>query len=334
MRVFLIVFVILLVTASCKNKKESAEFFTRGNFHFKKKEYDKAEHFFSEAIKKNPELADAYNNRGLIHLHRGELTLAQEDFEKAVNLDKSFTDAHYNLAKLYTEIGEVDAGERLFKDIEQKLDTSSAFHNAYGQNFIFRNKFPEGESHFVKALSLDAKNVEALTNLAYVKTVNHSYNEANDLVDKALSIQPDFVYALNNKAVLLGKERKFSEGIALLEKAERLEPNNQILVNNMALYLLENGQLEAGKAKVKRALKISDKNEYTKRNEGILLLKQGKAHESLQVFIEVEKDFPEVDYIYYYLGQAYDALGDKVNACKNYKIAQGLKDVWSKGKCQ
>lgn len=331
MRFLVLCFVVFFISLSCKNNKESSEFFIRGNYHFKVKEYDTAEHFFSEAIKKEPELADAYNNRGLIYLIKGKTNEALSDFEKAASLDKTFLDAHYNLAKLYTELGRAADGEYLFKNLETKMDTSSRFHNAYGQNFVIRNKFSEGESHFRKALDLDKENVEAMTNLAYVKTVNFEYKEAEKLLEKALELSPNFVYALNNRAVIYGLNRDFSKAIELLEKAEKNQPKNIFVINNLALFALESGNLPLGAEKVDKAEKIEETNVYTLRNKGILALKSGK--DALDIFLKIEDKNPEVDHIYYYLGETYTAKGDKVNACKNYKIGQKLNDPWTQNKC-
>lgn len=329
MRIILIVIGICLTSLSCKSKKESAEFFTRGNFHFKKKEYDRAEHFFSEAIRKNPKLADAYNNRGIIYLNRGEWEKAEADFEEAVRLDKTFIDARFNLARFYTETGRVEEGAQLLEDLATRLDTSSAFHNAYGQNFVMRNRYPEGEQHFGRALEIDGGNVEALTNLAYVKTVNHQYSEAEKLLEKALELSPSFVFALNNRAVLYGLQRQWDPALSLLLKAEQAEPTNQLVVNNLTLYYLESGKLAEGREKLLRSRKLGEENEFTQRNQAILLLREGKAGEALALLQKIEADRPETDHLYYYLGQAYAALGDKRAAIKQYETALTLKDPWA-----
>ena len=66
MKKFIGLLIFSLFFVACKNKKESAEFFGRGNYHFKKNELETALHFFDEAIKKDKEFSDAYNNRGMV----------------------------------------------------------------------------------------------------------------------------------------------------------------------------------------------------------------------------------------------------------------------------
>jgi tetratricopeptide (TPR) repeat protein len=313
----------------CKGNKESAEFFKRGIFHYKNNELDKAEHFFNEAIKKDEKFADAYNNRGVVYLKTFKTENAIKDFEKAVSLDNTFIDAKLNLAKVYSEIGKTGEAEKLFIDIEPKMKTSSDFYNQFGQNFVRQNHFEEGESNLKISLKINPKNVETLTNLGYIKLISNDVDEAEGLFLKALEIKPDFAYANNNQAVVLAKKRLFSEALILLEKAENKEINNIIYTNNIALCALENGNVALGLEKIKKAEKIEETNPYTVRNQGIYLLKMNKFEEALLKFSAVEKNNPEVEYIYYYLGKTYWALKNKPKACEYFKLGVKLNDYWS-----
>jgi tetratricopeptide (TPR) repeat protein len=57
----------LSLTVSCSNDRtdEAAQFFLRGNVQLQKREYREAIRYYSEALDKKPDFADAYNNRGL-----------------------------------------------------------------------------------------------------------------------------------------------------------------------------------------------------------------------------------------------------------------------------
>ena len=54
-----------------------------------------------------------------------------------------------------------------------------------------------------------------------------------------------------------------------------------------------------------------------------------KFQEAILKFSEVEKNNPEVDYIYYYLGKAYLESNNKPKACEYFKLGAKLKDSWS-----
>jgi Tfp pilus assembly protein PilF len=327
----LLIFVLLIPFFwACKGNKESSEFFKRGNFHFKKNELDKAEHFFSEAIKKTPDFADAYNNRGVVYLKVGRMDEALKDFEKAVATDDSFVDAKLNLGRLYSEMGKTTEAESLFKAIEKKLEKSSDFFNFYGQNFVRQNHFSEPEQMLNKSLTLNPKNIDALANISYLKTVTNQSEEARAYLTKAQAIDKENAVVLNNLAVLDGKERKFESAQKNLLLAENKEVNNIIYFNNLALFYFENDKYFLGKEKLERALKIDDKNPYTIRNQGIKALMDKDFEKAMGFFTMVEKSNPEVDYIYYYIGKTLLAMGKSKDACTNFKIGAKLNDSWSK----
>jgi tetratricopeptide (TPR) repeat protein len=326
---YLIVLVLLIVfSIGCKSKKESSEFFKRGNFHFKKNELDKAEHFFNEAIKKDESFADAYNNRGAVFLKKGEIDKATLDFETAVKIDAKFIDARFNLARVYSEQGKYGEAEALFKDLEPQMKNSSEFYNYFAQNHIGLNHWDQGKDLLLKSLSINSNNLEALTNLGYVFLIEKKFEKASEYLDKALKINPEFVFALNNKAVLAGREKNFSGGIIYLEKAIEKEPVNQIFLNNMAFLLIENGQLNEGNDFIRKSEIINAADPYLNRNKALVFLKNNKLNEAEAILLNLEKDSPDVEYLYYYLHNVYEKLGNTSKACKYLKTGQKIGDTW------
>ena len=330
MKKLLIIILLAPLFWACKGNKESAEFFKRGNFHFKKNEFEKAEHFFSEAIKKNPDFADAYNNRGVVYLKVGRIDEALKDFEKAVSVDDSFVDAKLNLGRLYSEMGKTTEAENLYKSIEKKLEKSSEFYNSYGQNFVRQNHFPEGEQMLSKSLALNSKNIEALANISYLKTVTNKPEEAREFLRKAQSLDKENPIVFNNLAVLYGKERNFESAIKNVLLAENKEVNNIIYTNNLTLFYFESDKYFLGKEKLEKALKIDDENPYVTRNQGIQAFMDKDFEKAMGFFSKVEASNPEVDYIYYYIGKTLLAMGKSKEACENFKIGAKLNDSWSK----
>jgi Tfp pilus assembly protein PilF len=184
---------------------------------------------------------------------------ALKDFEKAVAIDDSFVDAKLNLGRLYSEMGKTTEAESLFKAIEKKLEKSSDFFNFHGQNFVRQNHFLEAEQMLNKSLTLNPKNIDALANISYLKTVTNQSEEARAYLAKAQAIDKENAVVLNNLAVLDGKERKFESAQKNLLLAENKEVNNIIYFNNLALFYFENNKYFLGKEKLERALKIDDK---------------------------------------------------------------------------
>ncbi len=81
-----------------KNPKSAEAFNWRGIAYDDLGETDKAFQDFNEAIEVNNNYADAYNNRGEIYRKKKMYREALNDYSKAVQLEPTFAEAYYNLA--------------------------------------------------------------------------------------------------------------------------------------------------------------------------------------------------------------------------------------------
>lgn len=80
-----------------KNPKSAEAYNWRGMAYDDLGETDKALQDFSKAIEISPNYADAYNNRGEIYREKKMNREAINDYMKAVQLEPNFAEAHYNL---------------------------------------------------------------------------------------------------------------------------------------------------------------------------------------------------------------------------------------------
>lgn len=70
------------------SKKLPVAYVYMGNIHFIKSQYEKAEHYYKKALKKDEENADAYNNLAWIYyLQKRELDSAEEYAKRAIELN-------------------------------------------------------------------------------------------------------------------------------------------------------------------------------------------------------------------------------------------------------
>ncbi len=313
---------------ACKSKDESAEFFKRGVYHFKKNEIDKALLFFTEAIKKDPSFADPLFNRGIIYQNAGDLKAAETDLKKAIAIDKDFHEAKFQLAKLYSFNNQIDDSNALLKAIESKYSKSSDYFNTYGQNLAAQNDLTAAESNLQKALALNPKNPNALTNLGYVKLLQGTDTEAEKQFSAALKVKPDFTYALNNMGVLAIRKLNFESAIGYFSKIIVAEPKNQIFLNNLCLAYLENQEFIKAKEIHNRSRIIDDTNPYFLRNSAILSSLNNNLAEAESMFLALDKTNPEVEYLYYYLSKNYLDKKNSSKACFYAKILDKISDPW------
>lgn len=87
---------------------------------------------FNEAIRLNPNLADAYYNRGLIYLDLGKYDEGLADFDEAIRLKPEFSKSYHGKGIIYLEIGQLEkALDNLTISIEM-LPT-------YGRSYYYRS---------------------------------------------------------------------------------------------------------------------------------------------------------------------------------------------------
>ena len=67
---------------------------------FNSGDYDSAIADYTQAIRLNPNDADAYYNRGNVYVKKGDFVKARADFEAALRIDPNDADARYKLEQL------------------------------------------------------------------------------------------------------------------------------------------------------------------------------------------------------------------------------------------
>jgi tetratricopeptide (TPR) repeat protein len=71
----------------------------RGNGRKNNEDYDRAIEDYTEALRLNPNDAEAYNNRGVAYRHKGDYDRAIADYEAALRINPNFAAARDNLAQ-------------------------------------------------------------------------------------------------------------------------------------------------------------------------------------------------------------------------------------------
>jgi tetratricopeptide (TPR) repeat protein len=322
-----LLFAFFLLNCSDQDNQEAAEFFERGVYHFKKNELDVAHRFFTEAIGKQPNLADAYNNIGLIDEIRGKDEKALEAFEKAISIDPEFQQAIFNQGRVLSHLGQNQAALASFENVSQIYKDSAEFYVARG--FVYMNVNNTGAAiiDFKRAISLKPENSQAFTNLGYSYIEERNYPLAQESLIRAIEINPDGAAAHNNLAFLYGIiDKQLSKPIYHAEIAVRLEPTNNLYRNNYAYSLLINNEL----AKAERELDIVSKNlaenSYYLRNKGLLNYLKGDYAAAKGLLTQAETKDPGTVLIYYYLGLNEKAMGNPNEAKAYFTTGATLED--------
>ncbi|PKM92085.1 MAG: hypothetical protein CVU81_02380 [Euryarchaeota archaeon HGW-Euryarchaeota-1] len=88
------------------------------------KRYENAEKEFREAIRINPNLAEAHNNLGILLKDLNRYDEAEKVFREVIRINPNYIDAYYGLGHLLKRLNRYDEAEKVFidkRDIYEKL---------------------------------------------------------------------------------------------------------------------------------------------------------------------------------------------------------------------
>lgn len=109
---------------------------TRGIIYVFKGNYDKAIQDLDEAIRRNPDDAEAYVNRGIAYVAKGEYNRAIQDFDQAIRLKPDDDAAYGGLASAYANQGDYDRAIQAY-DQTLRLSPNSAYNSLWRAKLLF-----------------------------------------------------------------------------------------------------------------------------------------------------------------------------------------------------
>jgi protein O-GlcNAc transferase len=98
------------------DKTSPAVLLLLSSIYFQKKMMDESAYFSQEAIRINPQLAEAYSNLGNVFKEQGQITQALEYYRYAVTLKRDFIDGYVNLAAALTSIQDWEGAIQAHRD--------------------------------------------------------------------------------------------------------------------------------------------------------------------------------------------------------------------------
>ncbi|WP_148562437.1 tetratricopeptide repeat protein [Spirosoma radiotolerans] len=322
----------LLLNSSCKNDAtdEAAQFFLKGNVQLQKREYKEAIRFYSEAISKKPDFADAYNNRGLAKFRDDDREGALADYTRAIQIDPDFETAYFNRAEVLLETGDAAGSVTDLQHIEKRYRDSTFYQTRLADAYVRLNNPAQAQVAYDKALQLNPDNVEALTNRAAFYYSQKAYDQASQDIKRALALNPRQDAALNNQSLLLAHAGNVTEALAYVDRALAVQPRQPYYLNNKAYLLLKLNRPADALPLVRESLQRDSQNAWAHRTLGLYYLGQKQAAPALNSFRQAEKLDASVDQLYSYIGTAEQALGHSAEACDAWRLGELAGDEQAK----
>jgi len=327
-----IIYYSLFTLSGCANSTtdEAAQFFLKGNVQLQKREYKEAIRYYSEAIAKKPDFADAYNNRGLAKFRNDDREGALVDYTRALETDPNFGTAYFNRAEVLLETGDAAGSVADLQHIEKQYRDSTFYQTRLGDGYVRLKNPAQAQVAYDRALQLNPKNVEALTNRGALYYSQKAYEQAKQDIQRALQLNPKQDAALNNQSLLLAHAGNYSDALSYVDRALTQQPRQPYYLNNKAYLLLKLNRPAEALPLVQESLQRDNQNAWAHHTLGLYYLNQKQAGPALTAFREAEKLDASVDQLYYYIGMAEQTLGHKLEACDAWRRGESAGDEQAK----
>jgi tetratricopeptide (TPR) repeat protein len=269
------VLILLLAFAVCAGTfaQTAQDYLKSGNAHYEKKDYDKAIADYTEAIKLNPRLAEAYADRGDAYFVK-DPNKALMDFEAALKIDPHNAKAKSGKENVVLKI------ELLKKLTAEALELTLQS----GDKLYAMEAYDEAIAIYEMALEDDPNNTRAKAGIENAKkaktkaaTAENFFKSGNEHFQKkdydkaiadyteAIKLKPRLAEAYFNRGVAYLQKKDFDRAIADFTEAIKLNPRADGAYSNRGDAYFQKKDYDKAIADFEAALNINPNNADAKK---------------------------------------------------------------------
>jgi tetratricopeptide (TPR) repeat protein len=234
-------------------------------------------------------------NRAVAAYRAGQLTEAEDLFRQIISVDCNFFDALYVMAV-------VQAGLR---------------------------KNVEALANYDRALALQPRHAEALSNRGNTLKALKRFDEALDSFDRALAAQPDYPTALSNRGAVLFEMARYEESLTTYDQSLAIRTEQVVALYNRGGALQKLGRFEEALASYDRALVISPGLVEAHVNRGNTLIALDRHNDALASLDRALVLRPDLVEALTNRGNALNGLKRYADALESYDRAIGCQPAYA-----
>jgi pentatricopeptide repeat protein len=243
---------------------------------------------FEQAVKLDPENANAWNGLGWSRFNSGDSAPAVEAFEKAVELEPSHPAALNGLGQIYLSWGEFANAE---KYLAKAAKNAPAAEFGLARLYLLTGKYDRAQTSIRKALRQQPGDATLKAMLAAARD-----KQLPEELQKQLAPIGKPASEPATKAAALGwqqfNERKFRAAERNFRRALAKDPENLAAMNGLAFILLNSGQSAEAKEYFEKCLKLEPDAAGPMNGLARCLKEEGNVDEAIALWEKMREKYP------------------------------------------
>ncbi|MBX9772401.1 MAG: tetratricopeptide repeat protein [Candidatus Obscuribacterales bacterium] len=239
MKRFVMPLVIIAATSGCSGAfaGNSESLVEKGSQLIKQHEYRKAIPYLTQAIKENPNNAEAYACRADAQKRLDNPEKALEDANKAIYLDAKLAHAYLARGEAYYGLRKLSPIHKMIEDSNRAIELDPKSADAYstrGFAFVRLGQYQKGLEDSNKAIELDPKSAHAYSTRGTSYNNLGQYQKAVEDYTKAIELDPKLHSAYCNRGAVYDRLNQPKKAIEDLTTAIELDPSCELAYSNRA----------------------------------------------------------------------------------------------------
>jgi aspartyl protease family protein len=287
-------------------------------------DYDRAIDDYSEAVKRNPSYAIAYDNRGLAYANKNDYDRALADYDEAVKRNPRLASPYAHRGALYRAKGDYD---RSIADLREAIARDSSYVYAYGNRcsaYYSKKNYDAAISDCSEAIRLNPKDDFAHSMRGFAYAAKHDYDAAIADGSEAIRLNPKSGSGYNSRGAAHSGKKEYEAAITDFSEAIRLNPKMFAAYGNRGNTYRNQGNFDLAIADFDRAIEINPKYFQGYNFRGMIYAARGDHSRAVAEYSEAIKLDPIYVEAYDNRGLAYNALGLAADANSDFRRAQSI----------
>lgn len=240
--------VALFVTGIAPASAQQNDWFQQARAYLQQGNWQAARDLAENALKSNPELANAEMLLGLVAMAQSRFPDAEKRFRRVTEIQPQNFQAHAYVGTACLQQRRFDDAEKSFRQVLALNEGNPTAHYNLGLIALEQDKPAEALPHLQAVTRASPDNIQALLALLDAQLRLRDQSSALQSANRLQSLIPLTDPLLLQVAGLLATHGEYSEAVAIFEKVKPVAPKSYDLHFNLALAYLRSGRLDEAAA--------------------------------------------------------------------------------------